>query len=145
VFDTGGRGATTTFIEREIGDVLVTFESEVIAVRNEYSKAAVDVIYPSLSLRVDFPVAVVDKVVDRRGTREAATAYLRFLYGDAGQEILAKQYFRVRSATVAARYQSQFPKVQLTSVEDTFGGWEKVTATHFGTDGILDQLLGAKR
>jgi sulfate transport system substrate-binding protein len=145
VFDTGGRGATTTFIEREIGDVLVTFESEVIAVRNEYSKAAVDVVYPSLSLRVDFPVAVVDKVVDRRGTREAATAYLQFLYSEQGQEILAKQYFRVRSAAVAARHQSQFPKVQLASVEETFGGWDNVTAKHFGTSGILDQLLGAKR
>jgi sulfate transport system substrate-binding protein len=145
VFDTGGRGATTTFIERQIGDVLVTFESEVIAIRNEYSKVAVDVVYPSLSLRVDFPVAVVDKVVDRRGTREAATAYLQFLYSDEGQNILAKQYFRVRSPAVAARYQSQFPKVQLTSVEETFGGWDRVTTEHFGSDGILDQLLSVKR
>jgi len=117
----------------------------VIAVRNEYSKAAVDVVYPSLSLRVDFPVAVVDKVVDRRGTREAATAYLQFLYSEEGQNILAKQYFRVRSPAVAARYQSQFPKVQLASIEETFGGWDAVTAKHFGTDGVLDQLLGAKR
>ncbi|MEJ0084542.1 MAG: sulfate ABC transporter substrate-binding protein [Pseudomonadota bacterium] len=145
VFDTGGRGATTTFVEREIGDVLVTFESEVISIRNEYAKAKLDVVYPSVSVRADFPVAVVDKVVDRRGTRKVATAYLQFLYGNEGQEILAKRYFRVRSTAIAARYQSQFPKVQLTSVEDTFGGWDRVTAEHFGPDGILDQLLAAKR
>ncbi len=145
VFDTGGRGATTTFVEREIGDVLVTFESEVIAIRNEYSKAKLDVVYPSVSVRVDFPVAVVDKVVDRRGTREVATAYLQFLYSDEAQEILAKRFFRVRSPAVAARYQSQFPPVQLTSVVDAFGSWERVTAEHFASDGILDQLLAAKR
>jgi len=145
VFDTGGRGATTTFIEREIGDVLVTFESEVISIRNEYSKAKVDVVYPSTSVRVDFPVAIVDKVVDRRGTREVATAYLQFLYTDEAQDILAKRYFRVRSPAVAARYAAQFPQVQLTSVVDTFGSWERVTAEHFNADGILDQLLAAKR
>lgn len=145
VFDTGGRGATTTFVEREIGDVLVTFESEVISIRNEYTKSTLDVVYPSIGVRADFPVAVVDKVVDRRGTRELATAYLQFLYTEEAQDILARRYFRVRSPSVAARYQSQFPKVQLASVEETFGGWDRVTADHFNSDGILDQLLAAKR
>lgn len=145
VFDTGGRGATTTFIERNIGDVLITFESEVIAIRNEYSKVKVDVVYPSVSVRADFPVAVVDKVVDRRGTREVATAYLQFLYGDEAQEILAKRWFRVRSPAVVARYQDQFPPVRLAAVEEVFGGWDRVTAEHFSADGILDQLLASKR
>ncbi len=141
VFDTGGRGATNTFVERGIGDVLVTFESEVIAIRNEYSQARLEVAYPSVSVRADFPVAVVDKVVDRRGTRPVASAYLRFLYSAEAQEILAKHFFRVRDPAVALRYQAQFPLVQLASVEDTFGGWDRVTAEHFNQDGILDQLL----
>lgn len=145
VFDTGGRGATTTFVERQIGDVLVTFESEVIAIRNEYASANLQVVYPSVGLRVDFPVAVVDKVVIRNGTRDVATAYLQFLWSDAGQEILAKKFNRVRNPVIAARYESQFPTVHLVSVEDAFGGWDRVTAEHFGSDGILDKLLLAKR
>lgn len=145
VFDTGGRGATTTFVEREIGDVLITFESEVLSIRNEYSKAKLDVVYPSVSVRADFPVAVVDKVVDRRGTRAVATEYLRFLYSSEAQDILAKRAFRVRDEAVAKRYQAQFPQVELASVDDVFGGWDRVTAEHFGADGILDQLLASKR
>lgn len=144
VFDTGGRGATTTFVEREIGDVLITFESEVVSIRNEYSKAKFDVVYPSVSVRADFPVAVVDKVVDQRGTRELATAYLQFLYSDEGQEIIAKRYNRVRNPAGVAKYKAQFPNIKLVSVEETFGGWERVTAEHFAADGILDQLLAAK-
>lgn len=143
VFDTGGRGATTTFVEREIGDVLVTFESEVIAIRKEYDKARLEVVYPSISVRADFPVAVVDRVVDRRGTREVATAYLQFLYGEEAQEILAKKFNRVRHPAVVARYASQFPEVRLVSVDETFGGWDKVTSEHFGSGGVLDQLLTA--
>lgn len=145
VFDTGGRGATTTFIERQIGDVLITFESEVKAIKNEYAKNPVDVVTPSVSVRADFPVAVVDKVVDRHGTRKVATAYLQFLYSDAGQEILAKNFYRVRNAAIAGRYQSQFPNVRLVSIEERFGGWDKVMATHFGDGGVLDQALTAKR
>jgi sulfate transport system substrate-binding protein len=141
VFDTGGRGATTTFVERRIGDVLVTFESEVIGIRTEYAKSRLEVIYPSISVRADFPVAVVDKVVDRRGTRAVASAYLQFLYTDEAQEILAKHFFRVRNAGMAARYRSQFPEVTLVSVGDTFGGWYRVMAEHFKQDGILDQLV----
>jgi sulfate transport system substrate-binding protein len=145
VFDTGGRGATTTFIEREIGDVLVTFESEVSAIRREYSKASLVVVYPSLSIRADFPVAVVDKVADRRRTREVATAYLQFLFSEKGQDLLAAGFNRVRNPVVLARYQSQFPAVTLVSVEEVFGSWDEVTRNHFGDGGILDRLIATKR
>lgn len=145
VFDTGGRGATTTFVERGIGDVLITFESEVSAIRREYSKASLVVVYPSLSVRADFPVAVVDKVADRRHTREVATAYLQFLYSERGQDILAAGFNRVRNSTVLARYASQFPAVTLVSVEEVFGGWDEVTKEHFGNGGILDKLIAANR
>lgn len=143
VFDTGGRGSTTTFVERQIGDVLVTFESEVASIKREYAKSELEIVYPSVSVRADFPVAVVDKVVDRRGTRDVATAYLQFLYSDAGQEILAKNYNRVRSPAVAARFKSQFPDVQLITIENRFGGWEKVTKVHFSDGGVLDQITAS--
>jgi sulfate transport system substrate-binding protein len=145
VFDTGGRGATTTFIERQIGDVLVTFESEVTSIRREYAKSALQVVYPSVSVRADFPVAIVDKVVDRNGNREAATAYLQFLYSDQGQNILAKNFYRVRSPAVVARYKAQFPEVSLVSVEDKFGGWDSAMKVHFGNGGVLDQIIAAKK
>lgn len=145
VFDTGGRGATTTFVERQIGDVLITFESELATIRHEYEKVGLQVIYPSLSLQADFPVAVVDAVVNRRGTRAAAEAYLQYLYSDAGQEVLAQNYNRVRNEAVLARHRAQFPDVRLTSVERAFGNWESVNKVHFTEGGVLDQLLGARR
>jgi sulfate transport system substrate-binding protein len=141
VFDTGGRGATTTFIERGIGDVLVTFESEVTAIRREYGKSNLQAVIPSMSLRADFPVAVVDKVVDKKGTRAAATAYLEYLYSPAGQEIAAKHYNRVYEAAVLKKYAAQFPTVKLVTVDQVFGGWDAVTKTHFADGGILDQAL----
>lgn len=141
VFDTGGRGATTTFIERNIGDVLVTFEAEVAAIRNEYGRSRLEAVVPSLSLRADFPVAVVDKVVDRKGTRPAATAYLQFLFSEAGQDIIARHYNRVHNEVVAAKYRAQFPPVKLVTVEEAFGGWDAVTRDHLSDGGILDQAL----
>jgi sulfate transport system substrate-binding protein len=141
VFDTGGRGATTTFVERQIGDVLITFESEAHGIRQHY--ANVQPVYPSTSLRADFPVSVVDKVADKRGTRAAATAYLEFLYSDAGQEILARNFNRVRSQAVLARHRDTFPDIKLSSIDD-LGGWDAVTKTHFAEGGVLDQLLAAK-
>jgi sulfate transport system substrate-binding protein len=144
VFDTGGRGAATTFLERRIGDVLITFESEIHTLRQQYSDTALQVVYPSVSIRADFPVAVVDRVVDRHGTRAAATAYLQFLYSDAGQEILARNFNRVRSPAILARYQRQFPDIRLSSVQD-LGGWDSLMKTHFADGGVLDQLLAAKR
>jgi sulfate transport system substrate-binding protein len=145
VFDTGGRGATTTFVERHIGDVLISFESEVATIQHEYEKARLQVVYPSLSLQADFPVAVVDAVVNRHGTRAAAEAYLHYLYSDAGQEILARNYNRVRSDAVLARHRAQFPDVKLTSVDKAFGGWDQVNSVHFAEGGVLDQLLGVRR
>ena len=141
VFDTGGRGATTTFVERNIGDALITFESEVTAIRKEYGKSQLEAVMPSLSLRADFPVAVVDKVVDKKGTRNVATAYLEYLYSPAGQETIARKYNRVFDKAVAAKYQSQFPAVKLVTVQEVFGGWDAVIKTHLADGGILDQAL----
>jgi sulfate transport system substrate-binding protein len=141
VFDTGGRGATTTFIERQIGDVLITFESEVNAIRTQYARVPLVAVVPSVSLRADFPVAVVDKVAERHGTRAVATAYLQFLYSDAGQELLAKNFFRVRNPAIAQRYAAQFPALRLLAVEDTLGGWDQVSRTHFAEGGILDKVV----
>jgi len=145
VFDTGGRGATTTFVERHIGDVLVTFESEIGVIRREYQQAGLQVVYTSISHRADFPVAVVDAVVNKHGTRAAAEAYLQYLYSEPGQEILARNFNRVRNETVSARHKSEFPAIRLTSVEETFGGWEQVGKAHFADGGVLDQLLGERR
>jgi sulfate transport system substrate-binding protein len=141
VFDTGGRGATTTFVEREIGDVLVTFESEVNGIRREYGDKKFEVVIPSVSVQADFPVAVVDKVALRHGTRDVANAYLQFLYSAQGQEILAKNFNRVRDPQVVQRYQNQFPVVRLVSIEQVFGGWAAVTKTHFANGGLVDQAL----
>jgi sulfate/thiosulfate transport system substrate-binding protein len=141
VFDTGGRGATTTFIERGIGDVLVTFESEVLSIRKEYGKSNLVEVVPPISLRADFPVSVVDKVVDRKGSRQLATAYVEFLFSPAGQEIIARHHNRVHDAAVAKKHATEFPNVRLVSVEEVFGGWDKVTAEHFKNGGILDRAL----
>jgi sulfate transport system substrate-binding protein len=145
VFDTGGRGATTTFVERQQGDVLITFESEISTIQHEYAKAQLQVVYPSLSLRADFPVAVVDAVVARHGTRAAAEAYLRYLYSEPGQEILAKNFNRVRNEAVLARHRAEFPPIRLTSVDEALGGWDQVGKVHFADGGVLDQLLGDRR
>jgi sulfate transport system substrate-binding protein len=141
IFDGGGRGATSSFVDHEIGDVLVTFESEVNAVRREYAAAGLQSVLPSLSVRADFPVAVVDKVVDRHGTRPLATAYLQFLFSEPGQDILARNFNRVRSPQAMQRYQAQFPAVRLVSIEEQFGGWAAVAAQHFAEGGVLDTLL----
>ncbi len=141
VFDTGGRGATTTFVEREIGDVLISFEAEVNGIRREYGADRFDVVTPPLSILADFPVAVVDAVVDKRGSREVATAYLEFLYAPEGQEILARHFNRVRDPEVAARHQAQFPEVELVTVEEVFGGWAEANKIHFAEGGVLDRVL----
>jgi sulfate transport system substrate-binding protein len=145
VMDTGGRGATTTFVEREIGDVLVTFESEVNSIRRERPKAGLQSVLPPMSVQADFPVAVVDKVVDRHGTRELATGYTQFLFTDPAQEILARNFNRVRSAAVAARYQAQFPPVRLVALEQRFGDWDAIARRHFAEGGLLDRSLAKLR
>jgi sulfate transport system substrate-binding protein len=140
VFDTGGRAATTTFIERDIGDVLVTFEAEVQGIGRQYGKDKVDLVIPSMSLRADFPAAVVDKVVDERDSRKIAEAYLQYLYTPEAQEIIAAHFNRPIDKDVAAKHAKDFTDVRLVTVEDVFGGWDKVTKEHLAEGGILDKL-----
>jgi sulfate/thiosulfate transport system substrate-binding protein len=144
VLDTGGRGATTTFVQRGIGDVLLTFENEVFLTRKELGDDAFDVVYPSISIQAENPVSVVDKVANRRGTRKVAAAYLEYLYSEEGQEIAAKHYLRPRDAKVLARYQDQFGKLELFTVDDLFGGWKKAQAVHFNDGGLFDQIYQNK-
>lgn len=144
VFDTGGRAATTTFVEREIGDVLITFESETTGIRKEFGEDKFASVTPSLSLLAEFPVAIVDKVVDKRGSRDLAKSYLDFLYTPEGQKILAENGNRVNDEAVAAEYKDKFPEVRLVTVEDVFGGWEKIQAEHFAAGALLDQIYGER-
>ncbi|WP_127752939.1 thiosulfate ABC transporter substrate-binding protein CysP [Devosia sp. 1566] len=141
VFETGGRAATTAFVERNLGDVLITFEAEVQGIRHQLGVDKYDAVVPSISLLSEFPVAVVDKVADQRGTQEIAKAYLDFLYTPEGQEILAANYNRVHDETVAAAHKADFPEVRLVTVEEAFGGWDKVTADHFADGGLLDRVF----
>ncbi len=140
VFDTGGRAATTTFVERGIGDVLVTFETEVQGIGKQYGKDKVDLVIPPVSLRADFPVSVVDKVVDERGSRKIAEAYLNYLYTPEAQEIIAAHFNRPIDKDVAAKHASDFAPVRLLTVDDVFGGWDKVNKEHLANGAILDQL-----
>jgi sulfate transport system substrate-binding protein len=144
VFDTGGRAATTTFVEHGIGDVLVTFEAEVQGISRQFGKDKVDLVLPSVSLRADFPVSVVDKVVDARGTRKVAEAYLNYLYTPEAQEIIAANFNRPIDKDVAAKHAAEFPEIRLVTVEDVFGGWQKVSAEHLADGGILDKLYGIR-
>lgn len=144
VFDTGGRGSTTTFVERETGDVLITFEAETRAIAKEFGEDKFDLVTPPSSLLAEFPVAVVDKVVDKRGSRAIAEAYLKFLYSPEGQEIVAQFGNRVHEPSVVEKHKADFPEIKLVTVEDVFGGWPKVSKEHFGSDGILDQLFVAR-
>lgn len=140
VFDGGGRGATTTFTQRGIGDVLVTFENEAVLIDNEVGGDQFDVVYPSVSIDASAPVAIVNKVVDKKGTRKQATAYLNFLFSPEGQEIIAKHYFRPRDPAVAKKYAARFPTIKTFTVEEKFGSWEAVQKTHFADGGIYDQI-----
>jgi sulfate transport system substrate-binding protein len=141
VFDGGGRGATTTFTQRNVGDVLVTFENEAILLDKEVGGDQFDIVYPSLSIDAPAPVTVVDKVVDKKGTRKIATAYLEYLWTPEGQEIIAKHYLRPRNAAVLKKYAKVFPAVNTFSVEKLLGGWENVQKAHFADGGIYDQIV----
>jgi|AGTN01.1.fsa_nt_gi sulfate/thiosulfate-binding protein len=140
VFDTGGRGATNTFVENGIGDVLVTFEAEVAGIRKEFGEDKYLAVVPPVSLLAEFPVAVVDKVADRRGSRKVATAYLTYLWSDEAQDILARNFNRVRNPKVVETYKASFPEVRLYTIE-LFGGWGNVQKVHFAEGGILDQVF----
>jgi len=140
VFDTGGRGATTSFIERGIGDVLISFESEVNNIRGEYGSDDYEVIVPPVSILAEFPVAVVEPNTERNGTEELARAYLEYLYSEEAQRQLAGFNYRVNHEAVAEEFAGQFPETQLLRVEEVFGGWDQAMETHFGSGGQLDQL-----
>ena len=144
VFDTGGRASTTTFVEREIGDVLVTFESETSGIRKEFGEGEFEAVTPSVSLLAEFPVAIVDKVVDEHGSRELAKSYLDFLYTPEGQKILAEFGNRVHDPAVAAEYKDKFPEVRLVTVDEVFGGWPKLQQEHLASGALLDQIYAGR-
>lgn len=145
VLDAGARGATTTFVQRGIGDVLVSWENEALIALNELGKGNYEIVYPSVSILAEPPVCIVDKVVDKRGTRKVAEAYLQFLYTDAGQEIAAKHYFRPRTAAIANQYQKTFPKLTLFTIDEVFGGWQKAQKKHFNEGGLFDEISRSRR
>ena len=143
VLDSGGRAATGTFAQRGIGDVLITFESEVNVIKNDPTLGAggkLEAVVPAASILAEAPVALVEKFADKHGTRAAAEAYLRYLFSEEGQELAAKYYYRPRSAAVTARYPDRFPKVALFTVDDVFGGWANAQRTHFAEGGVFDQI-----
>lgn len=144
VFDTGGRAATTTFVEREIGDVIITFEAETKAIAKQYGADKFEQVVPSVSLLAEFPVAVVDKVAEKHGSQELAKSYLDFLYSPEGQTIAAEFGHRVLDEKVAATFKDQFPEVRLVKVEDVFGGWAEVSKEHFAEGGVLDTIYGSR-
>ena len=141
VLDSGARGATTTFAERRVGDVLVSWENEAFLAVNELGPDKFQIVVPSLSIIAKPPVAVVDKVVDRKGTREVATAYLQYLYSPEGQDIAGRHYYRPTDPAIAARYATRFPKIQLFDIDDVFGGWAQAQKIHFSDGGVFDQIF----
>ena len=143
ILDAGGRAATTTFTQREIGDALVTFENEVSMVRSEFGDNF-EVVYPPISILAESPVAVVDKVVDRLGVRKQATAYLNFLYSDAGQEIGAKHFLRTRNEAINKKYAANYKPITLFSVDEVFGGWKAAQKKHFDDGGEFDKIYQFK-
>ncbi|MCC7264006.1 MAG: sulfate ABC transporter substrate-binding protein [Candidatus Latescibacteria bacterium] len=140
VLDSGARGSTTTFVERGIGDVFISWENEAYLAVKELGKGEVEIVVPSISILAEPPVTVVDKVAAKHGTREVADAYLQYLYAEEGQEIAAKHFYRPRLEAVAARHAGQFTQVKLFTIDEVFGGWQKAQPTHFGDGGVFDQL-----
>lgn len=140
VLDSGARGSTTTFAERGIGDVLLSWENEALLLTGEVGRDKFEIIVPSDSILTEPPVTLVDKNVDRRGTRAAAEAYLQYLYSDEGQEIAAKHHYRPRSEVIAAKYASRFPSVRLFTINEVSGGWRKAQQTHFDDRGVFDAI-----
>jgi sulfate/thiosulfate-binding protein len=140
VLDSGARGSTTTFVQREIGDVLIAWENEAFLSIKELGPDKVEIVVPSQSILAEPPVSIVDKVVDKKGTRNVAQAYLEYLYTPEGQEIAAKNYYRPRLESVAKKYASTFPKIKLVTIDEVFGGWQTAQKTHFADGGIFDQI-----
>ena len=144
VLDSGARGSTTTFVQRGIGDVLLAWENEAFLSIKELGPDKVEIVVPSLSILAEPPVAVVDQVVDKKGTRATAQAYLDYLYTPEGQDIAARNYYRPRLDAVVKKYASTFPKVNLITIDDTFGGWQKAQKTHFADGGVFDLIYQPK-
>jgi len=142
VLDSGARGATVTFVERGIGDVLLAWENEAYLAVKELGPNKFDVVAPSLSILAEPPVSIVDKVVDKHGTRAIAEEYLRYLYSKEGQEIAAKHFYRPRDPDIAAKYAAQFPNIPLVTIDAAFGGWTRAQATHFADNGTFDRIYG---
>jgi sulfate transport system substrate-binding protein len=140
VLDAGARGSTTTFVERGIGDVLLAWENEALLAIKELGPGRFEIVAPSLSILAEPPVAVVDKVAGKHGTREVALAYLEFLYTPQGQELAARHFYRPRDPKVAAKYEAQFPKVSLITIDEVFGGWKKAQEAHFADGAVFDQI-----
>ena len=140
VLDTGARGSTVTFVERSVGDVLLAWENEALLAQREFGKDKFEIVVPPQSVLAEPPVAVVDKVVDQKGTRAAADAYLRYWYTEEGQEIAARNFYRPRDPEVAKAFEASFAKIELFTVDDVFGGWTKAQKDHFGEGGIFDQI-----
>jgi len=140
VLDTGARGATTTFVERQIGDVLLAWENEAYLSINELGPDQFDIVYPSISILAEPPVAIVDKVVDKRNTREVAESYLKYLYSEEGQILAGKNYYRPTDPTVAAQFVEQFPDLELLQIDKDFGGWQEAQNKHFSDGGVFDQI-----
>ncbi|BBF87497.1 sulfate and thiosulfate binding protein CysP [Aquitalea magnusonii] len=140
VLDSGARGATLTFTQRGLGDVLLAWENEAVLAVKEMGPDKFDIVTPSISILAEPPVAVVDKVVDKKGTRKQAEAYLKFLYTPEGQTIAAENYYRPRDPKIAAKYASQFPKVKLFTLKDVFGDWRSAQKKHFADGGVFDQI-----
>lgn len=140
VLDSGARGSTTTFVERGIGDVLIAWENEALLSLKEFGDGKFEIVAPSLSILAEPPVAVVDKVVEKHKTKEVAKAYLDFLYTEEGQKIAAENFYRPRLKSVASKFQNNFPKVKLFTIDEVFGGWQKAQKTHFNDGGVFDQL-----
>ncbi|HEY6641787.1 sulfate ABC transporter substrate-binding protein [Povalibacter sp.] len=143
VLDSGARASTNTFVQREIGDVLIAWENEALLALRELGPDKVEIVVPSITILAEPPVAVVDTVVDRRGTRQVAQAYLQHLYSDAGQDIVAKHYFRPRNAQVLERYSELFPAVPTFTIDEAFGGWSAAHETHFADGGVFDLIYKA--
>ena len=140
VLDSGARGSTTTFVQREIGDVLIAWENEAFLSIKELGAEKIEIVVPSQSILAEPPVSIVDKVVDKKGTRKVAQAYLEYLYTPEGQEIAAKNYYRPRLDSVAKKYASIFPKIKLVTIEEVFGGWQAAQKKHFADGGVFDQI-----
>lgn len=140
VLDSGARGSTTTFVERGVGDVLISWENEAFLALKEYGANKFEIVIPSISILAEPPVAVVDKVVDKKGTRKVAEAYLEYLYSEEGQEIAAKHFYRPTNQKVAEKHAAKFPKIELFKIDEAFGGWKNAHKAHFADGGTFDQI-----